>query len=150
MYFPRYFKIGVGNFGAAWLTQHPTDILESSKSASCPLCHIQNYVLGILILGHMASILSAVLVRWLHNLLERLSETYLPDESPSLQLMYCLCGKVLRRGMENRGWLMVSYSGRQSPSAEQASSAREGPNQRPSNCQEWQEKHVSRLHSGAQ
>ena len=128
MHFPLYFKIGVGNFGAAWPTQCPTDILESSTSLSPPLCHIQNHVLSILILGHMASILSAVLVRWLHSLLERPSETCLPDQSPSVQLRYCLCGRVPRRGMERIGSLMVNYSGRQSPSAEQASPTREGLN----------------------
>lgn len=115
-------------------------------SPSPPLCHIQNHVLGILIRGHMASILSAVLVRWLHSLLERLLEIYLPDQSPRLQLMYCLCGRVPRRGMERIGWLMVNYSGRQSPSAEQASPTREGLNQG-LQIWEWQEKHVSRLHS---
>lgn len=57
-------------------------------SPTPPSCHIQNHGLGILIVGHMASILPAALVRWLPSLLERASETSLPDRSPSSGTAY--------------------------------------------------------------
>lgn len=71
-------------------------------------------------------LLSAVLVRWLHRLLERLSRD-LPSGSitqPAARIL--LMWRDAQEEDEIVGWFMFNYSGRQSPSAKSASAAREG------------------------
>lgn len=88
------------------------------------LCHIQNHVLGILVLGYMASILSAVLVDRVQGPSGKAIKELISRQitQPAVHVLFPWQGAQERVG-EDR---LVDGSVRQSPSAEQSFSVREG------------------------